>query len=796
MSEQLGYWRGVLEGVPAELALPFDRSRPAVASHVGRTVSFAVDSVVHEGLVRVAREQGVTLFMVLHAALVVVLSRVGAGEDVPVGAAVAGRSDEGLDDLVGFFVNTVVLRTDVSGDPSFVELLGRVREVHLGAHAHADVPFDRLVDVLGVERSAARQALFQVMLVLQNNARGRLELPGLEVGVEPVEVGSAKFDLTLHLAEEPGVAGGVGGLSGGLEFAVDLFDRATVEVLAGRFVRVLESVVADASVAVSGLEVLLPGEVGRLEGWSGARDGAVVPGLALPELFARWVERTPDAVAVVCGDVELSFAELDARAGRLAGWLAGCGVGVEDVVGLRLGRSVELVVAVLAVSRVGAAWLPVDPVLPEQRVRQIFGVASPKLVLDAALIARAEDEAVVMGSEPVPAVDVGLDRVAYVIFTSGSTGVPKGVAVTHAGVGALAASMCRRFGLSADSRVLLLASPSFDASVMELLMAWGSGAALVVAPPGVVVGEELGRVLSVGRVSHALVPPAVLATVPGLPDGVLRVPVVGAEACPPELVARWAPGRRMVNAYGPTEVTVAATLSRPLEVTGQAPPVGGPVDGARVYVLDGRLRAVVPGSVGEVYVAGAGVARGYVGQSGLTSARFVADPFGSGGRLYRTGDLARWNAAGELVYAGRADDQVKVRGFRIELGEVEAALAAHPRVGRSVVVVRETSAGSRQLVGYVVPVVPSVVPEVSVLREFVAERLPEYMVPAAVVVVDALPLNSSGKIDRKALPEPVFESVEGRAPRTPFEETLCGVFADVLGLESVGVDDSFFDLGG
>ncbi|MFF4139228.1 amino acid adenylation domain-containing protein [Streptomyces mirabilis] len=680
-----------------------------------------------------------------------------------------------------------------------MELLDRVREVHLGAHAHADVPFDRLVDVLGVERSVARQPLFQVMLVLQNNARGKLELPGLDVAVEPIALGSAKFDLTLQLAEEPDAHGGPGGLSGGLEFAVDLFDEATVKALAGRFVQVLEAVAADPLVPVSGTDVWLPGERERLTGWSAAGTAAQMTAATVPELFAQWVARTPDAVAVDSGEIQLSYAELNARAQRLAGRLAARGVGVEDVVALRLGRSVELVVAVLAVSRLGAAWVPVDPAHPEQRVRHILDEAMPQLVLDATEIAEAE--AARAGQDPLPVPTVAADpgRLAYVIFTSGSTGAPKGVGVTHAGVGALAASMAERFALSGHSRVLQLASPSFDASVMELLMAWSSGAALVIAPPGVLAGRELAEVLTTGRVSHALVPPAVLATVPELPGDVLTVPVVGAEACPPELVARWAPGRQMVNAYGPTEVTIAATLSRPLAVTGQAPPIGRPVADSRVRVLDASLRPVPQGTVGELYVAGAGLARGYVHQPALTAARFVADPFDAGQRLYRTGDLVRWNAHGELDYVGRADHQVKVRGFRIELGEIETALVAHPHVSRAVVTVRETPDGSKQLVGYVVPVAPTTAPEPAGVREFAAERLPEYMVPAAIVVLDGFPLNTSGKIDRKALPEPEFTTrAASRAPRTPLEDSLRTVFADVLGVaaETMGVDDSFFDLGG
>ncbi|MFI7388702.1 amino acid adenylation domain-containing protein [Streptomyces sp. NPDC049813] len=795
IARQLAYWREALDGVPTEIALPYDRPRPLTASHAGRTVPFAVDAQVHARLTRLAREHGVSLFMVLHAALAVTLSRVGAGEDIPVGAALAGRSDEGLDELVGFFVNTVVLRTDLSGDPTFVELLERVREVHLGAHAHGDVPFDRLVDALGVERSAARQPLFQVMLVLQNNARGRLDLPGLTATVEPIGLTSAKFDLTLQLAEEAAAQGAPQGISGVLEYAADLFDEASVTTLADRFAQVLHAVAADPAAPVGGADVWLPGERARLTDWSAGP--AAGPSASLPELFGRWVARTPHAVALECGEVRLSFAELDARAGRLGSWLAGQGVRAGDLVGLRLARSVELVVAVLAVSRLGAAWLPIDPAHPEQRVRHMVEQAAPTLVLDAGLVARAEAQAADAG--PVPAVACEPEQLAYVIFTSGSTGAPKGVAVTHAGVGALAASMTRRFALTPDSRVLQLASPSFDASVMELLMAWGAGAALVVAPAGVLVGEELAQVLTAGRVSHALVPPAVLATVPELPREVLSVPVVGAEACPPELVARWAPGRRMVNAYGPTEVTIAATLSDPLTVTGQAPPIGRPVLDGTVRVLDARLHPVPPGSVGELYVAGPGLARGYVHAPALTATRFVADPGGTGRRLYRTGDLVRWNARGELDYVGRADDQVKVRGFRIEPGEIEAALTAHPEVLRALVVARETPAASTQLVGYVVPADPASAPDPRAVRDFAAERLPEYMVPAAVVALDAFPLNTSGKVDRKALPEPEFTAHGAfREPQTVLEENLRAAFADVLGLaaDTIGVDASFFDLGG
>jgi amino acid adenylation domain-containing protein len=817
---QSEFWKLALAGLPEGLVLPFDRPRPAVASFRGGVAGFWVPAGVHERLLGLARSQGVTLFMVVQAGVAVLLSRLGAGTDIPLGAPVAGRGDEGLDELVGFFVNTLVLRTDVSGDPSFAGLLGRVREADLAALAQQDVPFERLVELLNPVRSAVRHPLFQVMVSLEEDPGVVLDLPGLGCSAVPAGAGMAKFDLTFDLVQLRGQGGAPAGIRGSVEFAADVFDRQTAEQIGQRLAQVLEAVAGDPGLRASQVDVFLAGERDRVLGeWNDT--AAPVPVATLPELFQAQARQTPDATAVAWPGGQLAYQQLNQQANRLAHHLLGLGAGPERLVALALPRGPEAIVALLAVTKTGAAYVPVDLRLPGSRIEFMLADAAPVLVITSleasALLADGgpprlvvDDPAVVAAVAGCPAADVTdagrpsrlrLRNPAYVIYTSGSTGTPKAVVVTHAGLANVAAAQAATFVTTSDSRVLQLASLSFDASAEDLLTAFGAGATLVLPPPEVVAGPALADYLTDQAITYVQLSPSVLATVPAGQFAGVRALNVGSEPCPPDLAEQWSAGRRMINAYGPTETTITATMSEPLRPGGGIPPIGRPVLNTRVFVLDEGLGLVPPGVVGELYVAGAGVARGYLARAALTAGRFVACPFGGGGeRMYRTGDLVRWTADGQLVFAGRVDDQVKLRGFRVELGEVEAVVARCPGVAQAAVVVREDRPGDRRLVAYVVPgegVVGAAGLRAAGLRAAAAGMLPDYMVPSAFVVVDGLPLTVSGKLDRAALPAPDYGAgAEFVAPRGEVEQILAGIWADVLRVERVGATDDFFALGG
>ncbi|WP_405021332.1 amino acid adenylation domain-containing protein [Kitasatospora sp. NBC_00070] len=817
-ARQLAYWRSALDGLPDLLDLPLDRPRPAVASHRGEAFAFPVDAATHRALGELARSRGSSLFMVLQAALAVLLRAHGAGEDIPLGTPVAGRTDEALDELVGFFVNTLVLRTDLSGDPTFDQALDRVRDFDLAAYAHQDVPFERLVDALDPQRTQSRHPLFQTMLVLQNQAGAAVELPGLTVTEQQVRTGISKFDLTFTFTERRDERGGPDGLDGTLEFATDLFAPATARALADRMVRLLGSLGADPAQRVGAVTVLAPEETAAL---LRAGHGAVrrVPERTVPGAFRAQRDRTPDALAVRDGARSLTFAELDLRSDALARLLRGRGVRRGEVVALALPGTAHQVVAMLAVAKAGAAWLPLDPDHPAARLRSVVEDARPVLLLTseqvrAALPVLPVPVLTVDGAPTGPEADLdtpGPLDAAYVIHTSGSTGRPKGVVVTHAALTNHMAWMADHLELTDADRVLARTSPGFDASVWETWLPLLHGGATCPVPPDLTHDPAalLARMRAEG-VTVAQFVPSLLALVLGEteheePPAALRAVLCGGEPLPVALAERavraW--GVETHNLYGPTEATIDATAHRygGGDREGSVP-LGHPVDNTRAYVLDGALRPVPAGVVGELYLAGEGLARGYLGRPGLTAGRFTADPFAAdGSRMYRTGDLVRRDADGRLGYLGRADDQVKLHGVRMEPGEIEAALTAVEGVGAACVLVREDRPGEQRLVAYTVAASGrAAVPEDGELRARLAAVLPPSMVPSVFVRLDALPLLANGKTDRRALPTPALPApVADRAggrPRTEREQALCEAFAAVLRLPGVRTDDDFFALGG
>ncbi|WP_308271832.1 non-ribosomal peptide synthetase [Kitasatospora sp. SUK 42] len=805
-AREAAYWTGQLADLPEQIRLPADRPRPADTSYRGGHLAIDLDPELHGALVRLGREHGASVYMVLQAALAALLDKLGAGTDIPVGSLIAGRTDQALDELVGFFVNTLVLRTDTSGDPTFAELLTRVRETALGAYAHQDLPFEQLVEITNPSRSLARQPLFQVLLALQNVPHAEFALHGLRAEFLPVGMPTAMFDLGFHLMERAGTSGSAEGIIGRVEYSTDLFDHATVEVLVARWLRLLATVVAEPDRPLSRIDVLTAEE--RHELLVSRNDTACqAPAAGLPSLFEAQVRATPEASAVVFEDTVLTYRELNRRANRLAHALMARGAGPEQVVAVRLPRSAELVVAVLAVLKTGAAYLPVDPEYPAARIAYMLEDARPAVVLDdLAAVAPA-------GEWPDSDPDVVVDarHPAYVIYTSGSTGRPKAVVMPAAGLLNLLAWHHRAVGGEPGTRTAQFTAISFDVSVQEVLSALLYGKTLVVPTEEQRRSAELfARWLDRHRVEELFAPNLVIealaeaAEEAGLELPHLRLVAQAGEAmrlggAVRRLQSR-RPGRVLHNHYGPAETHVITAYPLPADPA-DCPlpvPIGRPITNCRVYVLDSSLRPVAPGVLGELYVAGAGLARGYLNRSGLTASRFVACPFGADGeRMYRTGDLVRWRAGGELEYAGRADDQVKVRGFRIELGEIEAALAAHPSVARVAVIAREERPGDNRLVAYLVPVA-GVELRSEGLRGHLRDRLPDYMVPSAFVVLDVLPLTANGKLDRAALPVPDLGSAAGtgRGPRSPQEQVLCELFAEVLGRSRVGVEDDFFDLGG
>ncbi|WFA91321.1 non-ribosomal peptide synthetase DhbF [Bacillus subtilis] len=830
---QLAFWKETLKNLPDQLELPTDYSRPAEPSHDGDTIHFRIEPEFHKRLQELARANRVSLFMVLQSGLAALLTRLGAGTDIPIGSPIAGRNDDALGDLVGLFINTLVLRTDTSGDPSFRELLDRVREVNLAAYDNQDLPFERLVEVLNPARSRATHPLFQIMLAFQNTPDAELHLPDMESSLRINSVGSAKFDLTLEISEDRLADGTPNGMEGLLEYSTDLFKRETAQALADRLMRLLEAAESDPDEQIGNLDILAPEERSSMVAdWQSVSEK--IPHACLPEQFEKQAALRPDAIAVVYEDQALSYAELNERANRLARMLISEGVGPEQFVALALPRSLEMAVGLLAVLKAGAAYLPLDPDYPADRIAFMLKDAQPAFIMTntkaANHIPPVENVPKIVLDDPELAEKLNTypagnpknkDRTqplsplntAYVIYTSGSTGVPKGVMIPHQNVTRLFAATEHWFRFSSDDIWTMFHSYAFDFSVWEI---WGPllhGGRLVIVPHHVSRSPEafLRLLVKEGVTVLNQTPSAFYQFMqaereqPDLGQALsLRYVIFGGEALELSRLEDWYnrhPENRpqLINMYGITETTVHVSyieIDRSMAALRANSLIGCGIPDLGVYVLDERLQPVPPGVTGELYVSGAGLARGYLGRPGLTSERFIADPFGPPGtRMYRTGDVARLRADGSLDYVGRADHQVKIRGFRIELGEIEAALVQHPQLEDAAVIVREDQPGDKRLAAYVIPSEETF--DTAELRKYAAERLPDYMVPAAFVTMKELPLTPNGKLDRKALPAPDFAAaVTGRGPRTPQEEILCDLFMEVLHLPRVGIDDRFFDLGG
>ncbi|MFH8606826.1 amino acid adenylation domain-containing protein [Streptomyces sp. NPDC018029] len=797
-------WRAELAGADEPtLVAPAD---PSGALVLPEETTLWLSEEETRALTEAGRSHGLTVNTLVQGAWALVLARLAGRTDVVFGATVAGRPAElpGAESMIGLLINTLPVRVRLDGTQPVADMLTRLQERRSGLIAHQHL------GLAEIQRLTGPGAVFDTLVVYENYpapparpTTGDVPTFSASAGHQatnyPVTLGILTTDrLHLRVTSRP-----------------DLIAREDAAAMGRRLIRVLQQIVADPSTPVARIDVLGAPERGLVvDRWNDT--AAAVPDISVPELFAAQAVRTPEAVAVRCGADVVAYGELEARANRLARYLVGLGVGPESCVGLCLPRGVDMVVAELAVWKAGGAFVPLDPEYPVERLSfmvadsgaaVVLGVAESlaEVSLGEAQTVRLDDPEVARTLTTESAAPLGLrvprEQLAYVIYTSGSTGRPKGVGVAHGGVANLAAAMRPVLGVSEGTVVLQFASFSFDAAVLDVAVTLSGGGTLAIAS-----SEEraepsaLAEMIESAGVSTASVVPSLLGVLdPSAVRGV-RNWVLGAELLTGELASRWAGRARVWNTYGPTEATVMSTAGPVDATTGPSdapPPIGRPLGNVRTYVLDAFLRPVPVGSTGELYIAGPGVARGYVGRPGLTAERFVACPFGEGGgRMYRTGDLARWTADGQLAFAGRADEQVKIRGFRVEPGEVEAALAAHPGVRQAVVMAREDRPGEKRLVGYVVrDGQQDADPEL--LRAYVAGVLPEYMVPVAVVVLDALPLTVNGKVDRVALPAPDFaERVSGREPRTEAERILCDLFAEVLGLERVGVEDGFFELGG
>jgi amino acid adenylation domain-containing protein len=807
MDQLLRYWKQTLAGAPSILDLPADRPRPAVQVFQGASYSVLLPKALAQGLKILGRQTDTTLFMVLLAAFNVLLSRYASQTDIVVGSPIAGRTRAELENLIGFFVNTLVLRTELSGNPTFLQLLERVREVTLNAYAHQDMPFEKLVEELQPARDLSHNPLFQVMFVFQNTEQA-LQLDPQHRAPQ-FSVGTSKFDLTLCALET------AEGLLTIFEYNTSIFEAATIVALAQNFQILLDSVTSDPRQPISKLLLLSQEQRKQLLIECNQTSDSEAGTTCIHELVEHQAALRPNDVAIVFGEQRLTYFELNARANQLARALREQGIGPEVLVGLCVEKSLEMMIGLMGILKAGGAFVPLDPAYPPDRISFVLAdTRAPILLTQEHLLSSLpvytgkifcldRDWSLIDGfnNENLEPIAVS-NNLAYVTYTSGSTGRPKGVMVPHRGVCNVAEVQGRMFAVKSEARVLQFASLSFDAAVFEIVMTLRAGASLYLpARESMLPGASTVQVLRDNRINILTISPSALAVLPraALPE--LQTLIVAGEACPAELVARWAHGRRFFNAYGPTEASIWATTAV-CEENQTTVPIGYSISNVRVYLLDDYLELIPDGVPGEIYIGGTGVTRGYLGLPGLTAERYLPDPFSPdpGARMYRTGDRARRLSSGNLQFLGRVDQQLKLRGYRIELGEIEAVLLLHPAIREAAVLPRRSTSGELYLVAYY-SLDTEHSPDVDTLRNFLRQSLPDYMLPSAFVLLDALPLNTNGKLDRRALLENRVDAKEIRQtgwalPRTPTEERLELIWREVLGIPQVGIYDVFFDLGG
>ncbi len=823
LDPQLAYWKQQLAGTSV-LKLPSDRPRPTVQSQRGATCDFVIAANLAQELKKLGEEQGATLFMVLLAAFQTLLYRYSGQDDIAVGTPVAGRSSSATEKLIGFFINTLVLRVDLSGSPSFLELLQNVKAVTLEAYAHQDVPFEKLVEVLSPERNLGSTPFFQVMITLQNAPQSDLRLGTAALEALNVDNGTSKFDLRLQLGED-----GSGRLWSSLQYSTDLFAATSIARLIDHYQMLLSGIVANPKQSISLLPLLTANEKRQvIEEWN--RTEKEIPQGTLVELFEAQVQRSPGVAAVSYHEDQLSYRELNERANQLGWRLRELGVGSETRVGLMVERNIEMVVGLLGVLKAGAAYVPLDPSSPRERLQYMIGDSGARLVLSSRNLSPMIEEVEGLEVLLIEAeewrrfskedlhVKIQPAQLAYVIYTSGSTGRPKGVGVEHRQLVNYVQAIGEKLQIEPGTRLGLVSTYAADLGYTMIFPALCHGGCLdVVDADRVLDAGKLEEHFSRHPIDYLKIVPSHLRALlnSSLGSGLLprRWLVLGGEASSWDLiqqVKKRGSGCRVLNHYGPTETTVGVltydtTLNDGQEQAGGMVPVGRPLSNGKVYVLDNELNPVGVGVSGEICIGGAGVARGYLGRAELTAEKFLANPYSerADGRMYRTGDLGRFLENGNIEFLGRKDHQIKIRGFRIELGEIEAALTAHPKVREAVVLAREDSAGDKRLVAYVVGEPGengnrAAGSESSEWREHLLGRLPEYMVPTAYVQLEKIPLNHNGKIDRRSLPEPARDTAEHEyiAPRNATEETLCRLWQEVLRQERVGIHDNFFKIGG